>query len=87
MSLYELVLGSVGSLLLATSGVPQIIRSLRLKNVTGLSPYSLSCVFLGCVCMNLFILSTQGLSILNISYTLNSIFSCTNLMLYLRYKK
>lgn len=87
MNPVDVALGLLGSLLLASSGIPQVVRTLRLKNVTGLSPYSLACVCLGCICMDIFVTRIQGISLLNISYTFNAIVSLTNLALYVKYKK
>jgi len=87
MNTSQVFLGLLGSFLLAVSGIPQLIRIIRVKKVTGLSPYSLSCVCVGCICMDIFVTSVQGISLLNVSYTFNAVVSLTNLILYLVYKK
>jgi uncharacterized protein with PQ loop repeat len=83
----EMILGYIGVILLSTSGIPQIYRSIKTKNVNGLSPYSLLWVCSGCCCMLSFVLINRGVSILAVSYTMNALFSFTNLMLYLKYKR
>lgn len=83
----DLVLAYIGVFLLSVSGLPQIYKSIRYKKVNGLSPMSLSCVFLGCSCTLGFVLLTRGVSILMINYLLNAIFSFANLLLYFIYKK
>lgn len=87
MNTLTMALGLIGSFLLAISGIPQLIRTMRVRKVTGLSPYSLACVFIGCVCMDVFVTQIQGFSVLNISYSFNAAISLINLTLYIIYKK
>lgn len=82
-----ILLGVFGVILLATSGIPQIIRSFRTKNVSGLSPYSISCVFFGCLCMSSYTILEEGLSLFHINYIINGVISFINLVLYFRYRK
>lgn len=83
----EIFFGYLGVLLLSTSGIPQFVKIMRTKNVSGLSPYSLIWVCSGCCCMLSYVLMSRGFSILAISYMTNAVVSCTNLTLYLIYKK
>lgn len=82
----HLVFGFIGVTLLVVSGIPQLIRSVRLKNVIGLSPYSLCCVFLGCVCMTIHTILDEGMSIFHANYLVNGLISLINLVLYLKYR-
>jgi uncharacterized protein with PQ loop repeat len=80
------ILGVFGVILLASSGIPQLIRTIRVKKVTGLSPYSLCCVFFGCVCMSLYTMLEEGFSIFHGNYFVNGLVSATNLLLYFNYR-
>lgn len=83
----EILFGYLGVFLLATSGIPQVFRTLRTKNVNGLSPYSMTWVCLGCCSMLTYLSQTRGISIISISYIVNACVSLTNLTLYFIYKK
>ena len=83
----EIIFAYIGVALLATSGIPQLHRIIKTKNVNALSPYSLSWVCAGCSCMLVYILNSRGFSILAVSYFTNALVSFTNLMLYFLYKK
>lgn len=83
---YE-VFGFLAVFLLATSGVPQLIRLLSYKKSSSISPYSILCVFFGCVFMIIFLVKEDGVSIFQLNYYINALISLTNLFLYFKYKK
>ena len=84
--MYQL-LGGLGAFILVMASVPQLIKSVVLKDVSGVSLYTLLCLCSGHGMMLVYILGTQGFSFSILDYSFNTLITLTNLILYFKYKK
>jgi uncharacterized protein with PQ loop repeat len=82
-----ILIGSLGTILLVLSGLPQLVKLIVSKKVDGISPISMFSVFLGCLLLFIYVLLTHGLSIILINYFANTLISLANFALYVKYKK
>jgi uncharacterized protein with PQ loop repeat len=80
------IVGHIGALLLAFSSAPQLITTLRKKDVTGLSLNMLLLWGFGCAFMGIYVLFTTAQAPLLINYVLNTALVFTNIFLYFKYK-
>lgn len=79
--------GAIGAFILVMASVPQLVKSLVMKDVSGVSPYTLWCLCSGHGLMLIYILGTQGFSFSIVDYSFNTAITLTNLILYFRYKR
>lgn len=81
------ILGMIGASTLVMSSLPQLIKSFKTKDVSGVSLYSLLCLCVGHALMLICIIGTQGFSMSIFDYSCNTMITFFNIVLYLRYKK
>jgi len=81
------IIGHIGAILLAFSSAPQLITTLRKKDVTGLSLVTLLLWGFGCAFMGIYVFFTTAQAPLLFNYTFNTMLVGTNILLYLKYKK
>lgn len=81
------LLGHIGAVLLAFSSAPQLITTIRKKDVTGLSLITLLLWGFGCAFMGTYVLFTTQQPPLLFNYGFNTTLVGANIILYLKYKK
>lgn len=81
------IIGHLGALLLAFSSAPQLITTLRTKDVTGLSLNMLLLWGCGCALMGIYVLNTTAQVPLLMNYAVNTTLVFTNICLYFKYRK
>jgi MtN3 and saliva related transmembrane protein len=81
------IIGTLGAICLALSGLPQLIRCIKTKNVEGISIITLSLIFLGCFMLLIYASITHGFTLIVLNYIVNSLISFLNIIFYLKYKK
>lgn len=86
MIVIELI-GHIGALLLSLSSAPQLYKTFKTKDITGLSLPMLLLWGFGCAFMGVYVLGTTQQLPLLINYTFNTTLVFTNIVLYLLYKK
>ena len=81
------LLGHLGALLLSISSAPQLIKTFKTKDTSGLSLNMLLLWGFGCLFMGLYVLMTTAQAPLLINYALNTTLVFTNIFLFFKYKK
>jgi MtN3 and saliva related transmembrane protein len=81
------IIGHIGALLLSVSSAPQLIKTFKTKDITGLSLNMLLLWGFGCLLMGIYVVFTTAQPPLVINYVLNTALVFTNIFLYFRYKK
>lgn len=81
------IAGHIGAILLAFSSAPQLITTLRKKDVTGLSLVTLLLWGFGCSFMGIYVFFTTAQVPLLFNYSFNTALVFTNIFLYFKYKK
>jgi len=81
------LIGHLGALLLSFSSAPQLIKTFRTKDVSGLSLNMLLLWGFGCLFMGIYVVFTTAQIPLVINYTLNTALVFTNIFLFFRYRK
>jgi uncharacterized protein with PQ loop repeat len=79
-------LGHLGLVLLAFSSLPQLVKTFKSKDVSGVSPAMLLCWSVGCFSMGLYVLLTTAQVILLVNYGINTIIVGINTALYFKYR-
>lgn len=80
------IIGGLGSILLILSSVPQVIHTVKTKNVEGLSLGTLLFWFLGVLLMGIYVLYTTCQMPLLLNYGFNTLIVGLNLGLYFKYR-
>jgi uncharacterized protein with PQ loop repeat len=80
-------LGFIASTSLILSSVPQLLCTLRKKDVSGLSLGTLMFWFWGVILMGIYVALTTKQMPLLINYAFNSVVVGLNLILFFKYKK
>jgi MtN3 and saliva related transmembrane protein len=78
--------GHLGAFLLSLSSAPQLYKTLRTKDVSGLSLPMLLLWGFGCLFMGIYVLMTTQQPPLLINYAFNTTLVFTNIVLYLMYR-
>lgn len=81
------IIGHLGALLLSFSSAPQLYKTFKTKDTTGLSLPMLLLWGFGCAFMGIYVLGTTCQLPLLINYIFNTALVFTNIVLYLLYKK
>lgn len=81
------LIGHLGALFLSICAFPQLYTTLKTKDVTGLSLFSLFTWAAGCFLMLIYVFFTGGHVPLLINYGVNSFIVSSIVFLYFRYKK
>jgi MtN3 and saliva related transmembrane protein len=81
------IIGHLGALLLSVSSAPQLIKTFKTKDITGLSLNMLLLWGFGCLFMGIYVVFTTAQTPLVINYVLNTALVFTNIFLFFRYKK
>lgn len=81
------LIGHIGALLLSFSSAPQLYKTFKTKDITGLSLPMLLLWGFGCAFMGVYVLCTTRQMPLLINYTFNTTLVFSNIVLYLLYKK
>jgi MtN3 and saliva related transmembrane protein len=81
------VIGHIGALLLSFSSAPQLYKTFKTKDISGLSLPMLLLWGFGCAFMGIYVLCTTRQPPLVINYAFNTTLVFTNIVLYLLYKK
>ena len=80
------LIGHLGAVLLSFSSAPQLYKTLKTKDVSGLSLPMLLLWGFGCAFMGVYVLFTTAQLPLLINYAFNTTLVFTNIILYLMYK-
>ncbi len=84
---HDQIIGYMGSLLLITCSLPQLIKTLRNKVVDGLSFWMCSMCASGCFMVLYYIANNNKDTLLMLNYLLNGSIYTLLSYLYVRYKK
>jgi len=80
------IIGWLGVMCMALNGIPQVIKTLRVKNVSGLSIWMLLLWFLGCVFLLVYTLFTNQSVVLTTNYIWSGCVSFSLIYLFLKYR-
>jgi uncharacterized protein with PQ loop repeat len=80
------ILGHIGLVLLAFSSLPQLVKTFKSKDVSGVSPTMLLCWSMGCFSMGLYVFLTTAQTILLLNYGFNTIIVGITTCLYFKYR-
>lgn len=81
------MIGYLGVILLTFSSIPQLVKTLRTRDVRGLSFGTLFSWSFGCFLMAGYIINTTQQMTLILNYVFNGIIASVILFLYFKYKK
>jgi uncharacterized protein with PQ loop repeat len=81
------IVGWVGVIILALSGLPQIFKTFKVKHVEGVSFGMIFCWFSGCSLMLFYTLIDKAKMVLIINYLWSTSTTLILLILYFLYKK
>jgi uncharacterized protein with PQ loop repeat len=80
-------LGHIGAFLLVVCAIPQFLKTMISKDVSGVSPTMLVCWAGGCASMGLYVLLTTAQMPLLINYAFNTVVVTLTAIFYFVYRK
>ena len=81
------IVGHLGAVLLSLSSAPQLYKTYKTKDITGLSLNMLLLWAFGCAFMGIYVVYTTRQIPLLINYAFNTTLVFSNIVLYFKYKK
>jgi MtN3 and saliva related transmembrane protein len=81
------IVGHLGAVLLSLSSAPQLYKTYKTKDITGLSLNMLLLWAFGCAFMGIYVVYTSRQMPLLINYAFNTTLVFSNIVLYFKYKK
>lgn len=80
------IVGHIGALLLSFSSAPQLYKTFKTKDISGLSLNMLLLWGFGCALMGIYVLGTSRQLPLLLNYAFNTTLVFLNIVLYFKYK-